>query len=75
LIDRDLERLLRNMADDQIEMMVGIAIRLATAKTESFTGRISFEVNLNQGTAGDMHVNKAEVVRMKRNRGVRSGGL
>lgn len=75
MIDRELEKLLLNMADDQLEAITGIAVRLAFARTERFTGKISFEVNLNQGTAGDMHVNKAEVVRMKRTRAVRSGGL
>lgn len=63
------------MDDDQLDVIAGIAMRLAAASTERFTGKISFEANLNQGIVGDIHVNRFEVVRLKRIRGVRSGGI
>ena len=75
MLEHELEALLRNMGDDQIAVIAGIAVRLATASSERFTGKISFETNMNQGVVGDMHVNRTEIVRISKIRGVRSKGV
>lgn len=71
----DLSKLLANMRDDQIDALTGIALRIATAGAEGFTGKICFEANMNQGIIGDMHVQRGEVVKIGKRRSVRSAGI
>ena len=63
------------MREDQIDVIISIAVRIATAGAEGFTGQIRFEANMNQGVIGDMHVQRGEVVKVGRKRAVRSGGV
>lgn len=74
-MNHDLQRLLSNLDDAQTEIIAGIAVRIATAKSEKWTGQITFVVNVGQGGFGDMSVNRNEVVRVQKKRTVRSGGL
>jgi len=67
----DLERLLNNFDSDQMEILSVIASRMAALKSERWTGRINFELNSNQGGLCDVHVNRVEVVRLKKQRSVR----
>ena len=68
----DLEKLLKNLGNDQLEIIAGIALRMAEISSERWTGKITFDINVNQGGIGDMHVNRGEVVRIKKTRQVRT---
>jgi hypothetical protein len=68
---KDLQNLLNNFDAEQIEIITVIVAKMAVLKAEKWTGKINFELNTNQGGFGDMHVNRGEVVRFKKQRGVR----
>ena len=70
---KELEQLIDNFDREQLEALTGIALRMATAKADSWTGKINFELNVSQGGLSDMHVHKGEVVRFqKKTRRIRS---
>jgi len=70
-----IQKLLNNFSEQQLEIIAGMAVRIASASSEKWTGQIVFSVNMHQGGLGDMGVSRNEVVRLTKKRGVRSGGL
>jgi hypothetical protein len=70
-----LQKLIANFDDEQIEILSGIALRMAAGKAERYTGQINFQVNMHMGGLGDMGVSRNEIVRLQKKRGVRSGGM
>jgi len=75
LSETDLQRMISNMDHSQLEILSNIALRIASAAAERWTGQITFSVNMHMGGLGDMGVNRGEVVRLQKKRGVRSGGV
>jgi len=72
----ELQRLLGNMEDSQVELLANIAVRLAVIKAEQWTGSLTIQINTTQGSTGDMHVSRAEIVRFNgKKRRVRSSGV
>lgn len=71
----DLYRLIDNLDDTHVETLGGIVSRMLSVVSEKWTGKISFELNANQGRFGDTHVNKSEIIRAKKKRGYRSSGI
>ena len=69
---RELEQLLNNFDETQLDILAGIAVRMAGIKAEKWTGQITFVLNSNQGAFGDTHVNKGEIIRTQKKRKVRS---
>jgi len=74
-MNQTLAKLLANFDDDQVEIISGVALRMAAAKAERYTGQINFQVNMHMGGLGDMGVSRNEIVRLQKKRGVRSGGV
>lgn len=75
MVSDELIDLLHNLDHGQVEIIKSIAIKIASASTEKWTGKINFELNANNGSFCDMHVQKSEVVRFRKKRRVRSSGL
>jgi len=75
MTNTDLSRLLQNFSTDQIETLSLIAVRIAAISAEKFTGSVSVTLHANQGSLGDTHIRKDEVLRLQKKRGIRSGGL
>ena len=70
-----LQQLLNNFSEAQLETIAGIALRIAAASSEKWTGQIVFSVNVHQGGLGDTGIQRNEVMRLSKKRGVRSGGV
>jgi len=75
LTENEISKLLRNFDETQLEIMAGIAVRIASVKAERWSGQITFVVNASQGGFGDMQINRGEIMRIGKTRRVRSGGL
>jgi|WetSurMetagenome_2_1015567.scaffolds.fasta_scaffold125088_1 hypothetical protein len=75
MISQELQRLINNFSDEQIEILAGIAVKMATIQTERFTGQMTFILNVHQGGLGDMHINKGEIFRPQKKRRIRSEGI
>jgi len=71
----DIQTLIGNMDGVQLEILSNIALRIATASAERWTGQITFSVNMHLGGFGDVEINRRDVLRLQKKRGVRSGGL
>jgi hypothetical protein len=70
---RELENLLRNLDTPQLEVIAGVAVRLASVSSERWTGKITFELTTNQGgISGDLKVNRGETVAIAKKRRIRS---
>ena len=77
MVSPEFDRLVANFDEAQIEVLAGVAVRLATIKAEQWTGSLTIQINATQGSAGDMHVSRSEIVRLtgKKRRNVRSAGV
>ena len=72
----ELNKLMSNFDDTQLEVLAAIVVRMAGLKAERWTGKVSFELNSNLGSLGDLHVNKGEIVRFGgKKRKTRSRGI
>lgn len=68
---KELQRLIDNLKDNDVDIVAGIVLRMMTVTAEGWTGKIAFELNASQGSFGDTKVNKSEVIRRSKVRGVR----
>jgi hypothetical protein len=69
---RELMKLLGNFAPDQVDALAAMALKIATIRSESWTGEVSFSLNVSEGALIDVHVNRREVMRIgAKKRGVR----
>jgi hypothetical protein len=75
MIPSELIRLLENFDEVQLQVIAGVAVRVASVSAEKWTGKISIDLNASQGVFGDMHVNKGEVVKLLKKRRVVSQGV
>ena len=71
---KELQRLIENLNDPDVDVVASIVLRMMTVTAEKWTGKIAFELNANQGAFGDTHVNKSEIIRRGKVRGVRGRG-
>jgi hypothetical protein len=75
MIPAELIRLLENFDEVQLQVIAGVAVRVASASSEQYTGKLVISLNANQGVFGDMHVNKGEIVKFVKKRRVLSHGV
>ena len=75
MVKSDLIRIIDNFDEAQLEILGGVIVRMASVKAESWTGQLTFILNSHQGSVGDMHVNRGEVIRLQKKRGLRSSGV
>lgn len=69
----DLNILLQNLDSIQVEVIMGVALRLAEISSDKWSGKITFEIVTNQGGIVDgMRINRGEVVKFGKKRRVRS---
>ena len=67
----EIQNLIENMPESHVETLAGIISRMVGVTADSWTGKITFELNANQGHFGDTHVNKSEIIRTAKKRRVR----
>lgn len=66
MIRADLQQLIANCDDDQCEILAGIVLRVMSIKAERWTGNLALSLNAVSGVVADMHVNRGEVVRLRK---------
>ncbi|MCK5219104.1 hypothetical protein KAR10_06265 [bacterium] len=72
---RELNNLLTNFDPMQLECLGNIAVKMATVKADSWTGKVLFEIDINQGGIRDLSCNRNERIRLTKKRKVRSSGI
>lgn len=71
----DLATILDNLDDSQVELLSAVAFKLASVKTERWTGKINFEFNVTQGGLGAVRVDCSENIKLTKRRKIRSRGV
>jgi len=66
MVKSDLQQLIDNCDDDQCEIIAGIVLRVMSIKAERWTGNLALSLNAVSGVVADMHVNRGEVVRLRK---------
>lgn len=71
----DLVSLLDNFNDQELEIIAGIVLRMASVKSEKWSGKLNFGLLAKGGGFADAEVDRSEKIKFSRKRRVRSSGL